>query len=126
LTAKNYQELQELYVKYSDKGFEILAFPCNNFGGQEPGTNAEVLAFAKGKGATFPILGKVECENGDATVPIYKWLKSTKKGPLGVESLMWNFAKFLCDKDGQIVERYAPTSSPLSFEKDIVKLLNRK
>lgn len=123
MTAQNYAELQELYKKYNTKGLEILAFPCNNFGGQEPGSNKDVLAFAANKGATFPILGKVECEAADDTTPLYKYLKSTKKGPLGVESLMWNFAKFLCDKDGVPVGRYVPTTTPLAIENDIVKLL---
>lgn len=111
-----------MYSKYSSKGLEILAFPCNDFGGQEPGSNSEVAAFAKGKGATFPILGKVACEK-EATVPVYKYLKTSKKGPLGAETLLWNFAKFLCDADGVPIKRFPPTSSPLSFEADIVKLL---
>jgi len=112
-----------LYEKYSSKGLEILAFPCNDFGGQEPGSNAEVKAFAKSQGATFPILGKVGCESKGDTADIYKFLKASKKGPLGAETLLWNFAKFLCDAEGVPIKRYAPTSSPLSFENDIVKLL---
>lgn len=122
MTAQNYAELQQLYEKYSSKGLEILGFPCNNFGAQEPGSNSQIESFAKGKGATFPILGKLTCEGGDSTAPVYRYLKSTVKGPVGVESLMWNFAKFLCDKDGKPIKRYAPNANPLSFETDIAKL----
>jgi len=119
-----------LYQKYgpnstSENKLEILAFPCNNFGAQEPGTNDEILKFATDKGATFPILGKLECDKGDATHPVYAYLKSKKTGLLG-ETLIWNFAKFLCDKDGVPVARFGPKSNPLSFEKDIVDLLNKK
>lgn len=108
----------------SNTGFEILAFPCNNFGGQEPGTNEEVQEFAKSKGATFPVLGKLECDNGDKTDPLYQFLKgSLPTGVLG-QGLKWNFAKFLCDSKGVPVQRYLPTTSPLAIEKDILKLLN--
>ena len=105
-------------------GLEILAFPCNNFGGQEPGSNAQIHSFAKSKGANFPILGKIECENGDQTAPVYSFLRnSVKCGMLG-QSLKWNFTKFLCDADGVPVKRYGPTDSPMSFEKDIKKILD--
>lgn len=126
LTKQNYAELQVLYDRYSSKGLEILAFPCNNFGSQEPGSNKEILAFAQDKGATFPILGKLECENGDGdkTDPLYNWLKTQRANILGFESLMWNFSKFLCNTDGVVVERFGPKSSPFSIEADILKLLN--
>ncbi len=104
---------------------EILAFPCNNFGKQEPGTNEEISEFAKSKGATFPILGKIECENGDETHPFYKYLKASLDNGVMGPTLKWNFSKFLCDADGKPIKRYAPVSGPLSFEKDVLELLNR-
>jgi len=126
LTASNYAELKQLYEKYSRKGFEVLAFPCNQFGAQEPGTNAEIQAFAKSQGAKFPVFGKIEV-NGDGAAPVYKWLKDELKegGLLGFmgNDLKWNFSKFLVGPDGKPVKRYAPTDSPLSIEPDIVKLV---
>ena len=99
-----------------------MAFPCNQFGGQEPGSNAEVQQFARNKGATFPVLGKLEV-NGPGEDPLFTYLKSKKGGLLG-SAIKWNFSKFLC-RDGIPVKRYAPTDSPLSFEKDIVAELNK-
>eukprot|EP01018_Ginkgo_biloba_P034396 Gb_34579 [translate_table: standard] len=122
LTTTNYKELNELYPKYKDQGFEILAFPCNQFAGQEPGTNEQIAEVACTRfKAEFPIFDKVEV-NGDNAAPIYKFLKSSKGGIFG-ESIKWNFSKFLVDKDGHVVDRYAPTTSPLKIEKDIKKLL---
>uniref|UniRef100_A0A0E0K398 Glutathione peroxidase n=1 Tax=Oryza punctata TaxID=4537 RepID=A0A0E0K398_ORYPU len=122
LTNSNYTELSQLYEKYKDQGFEILAFPCNQFGGQEPGTNEEIVQFACTRfKAEYPIFDKVDV-NGDNTAPIYKFLKSSKGGLFG-DNIKWNFSKFLVDKEGSVVERYAPTTSPLSMEKDIKKLL---
>lgn len=109
----------------SDKGLEILAFPCNNFGSQEPGTNDEIQAFAANKGAAYPVLGKLECDNGDQTHPIYQYLKGSVSGGLLGAGLKWNFAKFLCDANGVPVQRYIPTTSPLAIENDIVKLLEK-
>ncbi|MGJ2543721.1 redoxin domain-containing protein, partial [Salmonella enterica subsp. enterica serovar Paratyphi A] len=122
LTDSNYTELSKLYGKYKDQGLEILAFPCNQFGGQEPGDNEQIVEFACTRfKAEFPIFDKVDV-NGEKTAPIYKFLKSSKGGILG-DGIKWNFAKFLVDKDGNVVDRYAPTTSPLSFEKDVKKLL---
>ncbi|KAI8546340.1 hypothetical protein RHMOL_Rhmol07G0109200 [Rhododendron molle] len=122
LTNSNYTELSKLYEKYKDQGLEILAFPCNQFGGQEPGDNEQIVEFACTRfKAEFPIFDKVDV-NGEKTAPIYKFLKSSKGGILG-DGIKWNFAKFLVDKDGNVVDRYAPTTSPLSFEKDVKKLL---
>ncbi|XVE64852.1 hypothetical protein DITRI_Ditri07aG0135100 [Diplodiscus trichospermus] len=122
LTNSNYTELSQLYEKYKDQGFEILAFPCNQFGGQEPGSNEQILEFACTRfKAEYPIFDKVDV-NGDSAAPIYKFLKSSKGGLLG-DSIKWNFTKFLVDKEGHVVERYAPTTTPLSIEKDIQKLL---
>ncbi|KAG4972935.1 hypothetical protein JHK87_029756 [Glycine soja] len=104
-------------------GLEILAFPCNQFGAQEPGTNEEIVEFACTRfKAEFPIFDKVDV-NGDNAAPLYKFLKSSKGGLFG-DSIKWNFSKFLVDKDGNVVDRYAPTTSPLSIEKDIKKLLD--
>ncbi|KAJ1702318.1 hypothetical protein LUZ63_002097 [Rhynchospora breviuscula] len=122
LTNSNYTELSHLYEKYKDQGFEILAFPCNQFGGQEPGTNEEIMQFACTRfKAEYPIFDKVDV-NGDNAAPIYKFLKSSKGGLFG-DSIKWNFSKFLVDKEGHVVDRYAPTTSPLSIEKDVKKLL---
>lgn len=102
-----------------------MAFPCNSFGGQEPGTNAEILDFARNKrSVSFPIFGKLVCEGkGKTTHPLYEFLKA--KAPRGWfgTGLKWNFAKFLCDADGVPVKRYLPTAFPLSIEGDIKKLL---
>ncbi|VVB07668.1 unnamed protein product [Arabis nemorensis] len=122
LTNSNYTELAQLYQKYKDHGFEILAFPCNQFGNQEPGSNEEIVQFACTRfKAEYPIFDKVDV-NGDKAAPIYKFLKKSKGGLFG-DGIKWNFAKFLIDKDGNVVDRYAPTTSPLSIEKDLKKLL---
>ncbi|XP_068652058.1 probable phospholipid hydroperoxide glutathione peroxidase [Aristolochia californica] len=122
LTSSNYSELTHIYEKYKSQGFEILAFPCNQFGGQEPGSNAEIKQFACTRFKTeFPIFDKVDV-NGPNTAPIYKFLKSSAGGFLG-DVIKWNFEKFLVDKNGKVVERYPPTTSPFQIEKDIQKLL---
>lgn len=122
LTSSNYTELSHLYEKYKTQGFEILAFPCNQFGGQEPGKNTEIKEFACTRfKAEFPIFDKVDV-NGSNTAPVYKFLKSSKGGFLG-ELIKWNFEKFLIDRNGEVVERYPPTTSPFQIEKDIQKLL---
>ncbi|XP_058004520.1 probable glutathione peroxidase 2 [Hevea brasiliensis] len=121
-TQSNYKELNVLYEKYKNQGFEILAFPCNQFAGQEPGSNEEIqeVACTMFK-AEFPIFDKIEV-NGKNTAPLYKYLKS-EKGGLFVDAIKWNFTKFLVNKEGKVVERYAPTTSPLKIEKDIQNLL---
>ncbi|KAB2066665.1 hypothetical protein ES319_A09G177900v1 [Gossypium barbadense] len=122
LTQSNYKELNVLYEKYKNQGFEILAFPCNQFAGQEPGTNEQIqeVACTMFK-AEFPIFDKVEV-NGKNATPLYKFLKSEKGGYFG-DAIKWNFTKFLVNKEGKVVERYAPTTSPLKIEKDIQNLL---
>ncbi|OAY71783.1 putative glutathione peroxidase 3, mitochondrial [Ananas comosus] len=121
-TNSNYKEMNVLYEKYKDKGFEILAFPCNQFGGQEPGSNKEIQETVCTRfKAEFPIFDKIEV-NGREASPLFKYLKSQKGGFLG-DRIKWNFTKFLVDKDGKVVERYAPTTSPLKIENDIQKLL---
>ncbi|KAL6502313.1 hypothetical protein OROHE_024591 [Orobanche hederae] len=125
LTKSNYSELTDLYNKYKDQGLEILAFPCNQFDSQEPGTNEEIQEFACTRfKAEFPIFDKVEV-NGDNAAPLYKYMKSAKGGGIFGEGIKWNFSKFLVDKEGNVVDRYAPTTSPLSIEKDIGKLLEK-
>eukprot|EP00262_Sarcandra_glabra_P008513 TRINITY_DN22045_c0_g1_i1.p1 TRINITY_DN22045_c0_g1~~TRINITY_DN22045_c0_g1_i1.p1 ORF type:complete len:202 (-),score=40.29 TRINITY_DN22045_c0_g1_i1:228-833(-) len=121
-TNSNYKELNILYEKYKNQGLEILAFPCNQFAGQEPGNNEEIkeVACTMFK-AEFPIFDKVEV-NGKNAAPLYKFLKSQKGGLLG-DGIKWNFTKFLVDKDGKVVQRYAPITSPLKIEKDIQNLL---
>ncbi|KAH7574049.1 hypothetical protein JRO89_XS03G0244500 [Xanthoceras sorbifolium] len=122
LTSSNYSELSHIYEKYKTQGFEILAFPCNQFGGQEPGSNPEIKQFACTRfKAEFPIFDKVDV-NGPNTAPVYQFLKSSAGGFLG-DLIKWNFEKFLVDKNGKVVERYAPTTSPFQIEKDLQKLL---
>ncbi|KAJ6847711.1 putative phospholipid hydroperoxide glutathione peroxidase [Iris pallida] len=122
LTTSNYTELSHIYEKYKTQGFEILAFPCNQFGSQEPGSNSDIKQFACTRfKAEFPIFDKVDV-NGPNTAPVYQFLKSSAGGFLG-DLVKWNFEKFLVDKSGKVVERYPPTTSPFQIEKDIRKLL---
>ncbi|KAM5570044.1 hypothetical protein ABKV19_017185 [Rosa sericea] len=122
LTQSNYKELNILYEKYKNKGFEILAFPCNQFAGQEPGNNEEIQEVACTRlKAEFPIFDKIEV-NGKNEAPLYKFLKLEKGGLFG-NGIKWNFTKFLVNKEGKVVERYAPVTAPLKIEKDIQNLL---
>lgn len=132
LTKQNYTELQMLYDKYGpsspNPGLEILAFPCNNFFGLEPGTNSDILKFARNLGAKFPIFGKMVCDNGKLTHALYQYLVNyvPAGNPRFRRGLKWNFTKFLCDRNGIPLRRYRPMKNPLSFEQDIVDLLNEK
>ncbi|KAI3977773.1 hypothetical protein MKX01_040518 [Papaver californicum] len=122
LTESNYKELNVLYEKYKTQGFEILAFPCNQFAGQEPGTHDEIKEVAcTNFKAEFPVFAKVDV-NGNNAAPLYQFLK-TQKGGLFGNAIKWNFTKFLVNKEGKVVDRYAPTTGPLRIEKDIKKLL---
>ncbi|KAM7521565.1 hypothetical protein LguiA_011467 [Lonicera macranthoides] len=122
-TNSNYTQLTELYDKYKNKDFEILAFPCNQFLKQEPGTIEEVQEYACTMySADFPIFQKVNV-NGSDVAPVYKFLKASKTGFLGSTSIKWNFTKFLVDKEGQVISRYATTTLPFSIEGDIKKAL---
>jgi len=116
-----YEQMQVIYSKYKDQGFEILAFPCNQFGKQEPGTNQQIREFAKSKGATFPIFDKIDV-NGKNAHPLFVFLRSRLTGLLG-SSIKWNFTKFLCDRTGIPIKRFGPPTKPFSFEEDIRKLL---
>ncbi|XP_060526837.1 uncharacterized protein LOC132702302 [Cylas formicarius] len=114
LTEKNYAQLNELYEKYADtKGLRILAFPCNQFAGQEPGTDAEILEFANKKNVKFDMFSKINV-NGDDAHPLWKYLKHKQGGTL-VDAIKWNFTKFIVDKNGQVVERHGPNTDPLEL-----------
>ena len=118
-----YDGLEVLHKKYGEQGFEVLAFPCNQFGGQEPGSADEIAEFCKVNfGLSFPLMAKVEV-NGAGEAPLYGWLKSEAPGLMGTKGIKWNFTKFLIGRDGKVVKRYAPTDKPESIAKDIEKLL---
>jgi glutathione peroxidase len=115
--------LEDLYQKYKDQGLVILGFPCNQFGRQDPGSNDEIQEFCQlNYGVSFPMFGKIEV-NGSATDPLYKHLKKSAPGALGTERIKWNFTKFLVNRDGKVVGRYAPTTKPEELEADIEALL---
>lgn len=117
-----YEGLEKLYKEYNNKGFEIIDFPCNQFGHQAPGTNDEIVSFCKLKyDTTFKQFSKIEV-NGKNEAPIYTYLKNQKKGVMG-KAIKWNFTKFLVDKEGKVVNRYSPTTTPEKIEKDIKNLL---
>ncbi|EEH97855.1 MULTISPECIES: glutathione peroxidase [Clostridium] len=116
------KDLEELYKEYKDSGVEILGFPCNQFLNQEPGENKEVKNFCQiNYGVTFNMFEKIDV-NGSNTHPIYKYLKEQEKGLL-TKDIKWNFTKFLIDKEGNVIKRYSPTTSPLKIKTDIEKLL---
>ena len=118
-----YEGLEALQRKYAERGFEVLGFPCNQFGAQEPGNAEEIANFCKlTYDVTFPVLKKVDV-NGAAASPLYDWMKREAPGLMGSKSVKWNFTKFLIDRDGKVVRRYAPTDTPASIEQDIEKLL---
>lgn len=110
-----YEGLQRLFEKYRQKNFIVLAFPCNQFGGQEPGTSKQIQEFCSVNfKVSFPILGKIEV-NGDQADPLYTWLKSQAPGVLGTESIKWNFTKFLISPEGKVLSRHAPQEKPESL-----------
>lgn len=118
-----YEGLENLYKKYKDKGLMILAFPCNQFGKQEPGSDSEIKEFCDLKfNITFPLMSKVEV-NGDDAEPLFQYLKEKLPGIMGSQAIKWNFTKFLIDKEGKPVKRYAPKDMPESMEKDIEAIL---
>jgi glutathione peroxidase len=118
-----YEGLEALQKKYADRGFEVLGFPCNQFGAQEPGSAEEIASFCKlTYDVSFPLMAKIEV-NGDNASPLYDWMKAEAPGLMGSKSIKWNFTKFLIDREGKVVRRYAPTDKPASIEKDIEKLL---
>jgi glutathione peroxidase len=121
-----YKGLETIYQKYKDQGLVVLGFPCNQFGGQEPGTEAEIQSFCSlTYGVSFPMFAKIDV-NGTEQHPLYTYLKSQKGGLLGFDAIKWNFTKFLVDRSGQVVARYAPTSTPESIAADIEARLAEK
>ena len=118
-----YQGLEKLYKQLHGKGLEVLGFPCNQFGEQEPGSEKEIASFCEiNYGVTFPLFHKIDV-NGDNAAPLYKWLKKEKPGLLGTGAIKWNFTKFLVDRKGGVVARYAPNDTPESMQSDLEKLL---
>ncbi len=116
--------LEILYKNYNSKGFQILGFPCNQFGGQEPGDENEIKSFCSmSYNVTFPMFAKIEV-NGNNAHPLYKYLKKNSKGILGTEFIKWNFTKFLIGKNGEVLKRYAPTDTPEDIAKDLEELLS--
>ena len=118
-----YTGLEALHKEFHGKGFEVLGFPCDQFGHQEPGDEAEIKNFCSlTYGVTFPMFAKIDV-NGSDTHPLFAWLKKEKPGLLGIGAIKWNFTKFLVDQNGNVVERYAPTDKPEAIGKDVAKLL---
>ncbi len=118
-----YAGLEALYGKYRGQGFEVLGFPCNQFGAQEPGDAAQIGEFCRNNyGVSFQMFDKIEV-NGPGAHPLYQWLKNAAPGILGTEPIKWNFTKFLIGRDGKVVRRYAPQTKPKALEKDIEALL---
>jgi len=118
-----FEGLERLYEQYKGQGFEVLGFPCNQFGQQEPGDAEEIGAFCeRNYGVKFPMHEKIDV-NGDSAHPLYKFLKAEKKGLFGTEGIKWNFTKFLVDRDGRVVKRYSPKDSPASIASDLARLL---
>jgi len=127
-TKVNYEQLTALYEKYSapsdgSNGLRIIGFPCNQFGGQEPGTEAEIKEFAKKFSVTWDMTSKITVNGGDAH-PLWKYMKSQQGGSFGIDAIKWNFTKFLVDKKGKVVSRAGPPTDPIEMEKDIQKLMS--
>ena len=118
-----YAGLEALYRKFHGQGLEVLGFPCDQFGHQEPGDESEIKSFCSTNyNVTFPMYAKIEV-NGANAHPLYKWLKGEKAGVLGTQAIKWNFTKFLVDRAGNVVKRYAPTDTPEKIEKDLAAVL---
>ncbi|WP_298198927.1 glutathione peroxidase [Novosphingobium sp.] len=118
-----YAGIEKLWQDYRDRGFEVLAFPCNQFGHQEPGSADEIASFCQiNFGLSFPLMDKIEV-NGRKATPLYRWLKASARGVLGTESIKWNFTKFLIDRQGHVAGRYGPTTSPEQLRSAIEALL---
>ena len=118
-----YTGLEALYRKYHDRGFEVLGFPCNQFGSQEPGSEAEISTFCSTTyDVSFPLFAKVDVNGADAH-PLYRLLKGEKPGILGTEAIKWNFTKFLVNRQGEVVKRYAPTDKPEDLDAAVAALL---
>lgn len=121
--TRQYAGLEELYRRYRDRGLVVLGFPCNQFGAQEPGDEAEIKSFCSlTYDVDFPMMRKIDV-NGPTAHPLYVFLKGQKKGVLGTEGIKWNFTKFLVDRSGKVVDRFAPTVEPKALEGAIEALL---
>ena len=117
--------LEKLHQEFASQGLVVLGFPCNQFGSQDPGSNEEIGAFCqKNYGVSFPMMAKTEV-NGAQAHPLYQWLKGQAPGVLGSEGIKWNFTKFLLNRQGQVVKRYAPLDKPASLSADIAAVLNQ-
>jgi glutathione peroxidase len=115
--------LEELHQTYADQGLVVLGFPCNQFGEQDPGANEEIAQFCQvNYGVTFPMMAKIDV-NGAKAEPLYQWLSAQAPGLLGSKAIKWNFTKFLVDREGHVIKRYAPAAAPATLEKDIEKAL---
>src|SRR5215204_3487951 len=118
-----YAGLEELYRKYRERGFKVLGFPCDQFGQQEPGTEAEIKEFCRlTYDVTFPLFAKI-LVNGPAAHPLYRYLKSARRGFLGTKAIKWNFTKFLIDRNGDVICRFGPAVRPKKIEKDLLRIL---
>ncbi len=118
-----YEDLEKLYLKYKDNNFKILAFPSNQFSKQEPGNNEDIKTFCSVNfNTSFDMFSKINV-NGDDAIPLYKFLKQQASGILGTKSIKWNFTKFLINKNGEVLNRYAPFTKPFNIQDDITKLL---
>ena len=123
--TSQYEGLEKLYQTYKDQGFMVLGFPSNQFGKQEPASNEKIKFFCQGTyDVHFDMFAKIDV-NGDGASPLYKYLKKEQGGLLWMDSIKWNFTKFLIDSKGKVVERYAPSTKPLNIKEDIEKLLNQ-
>ncbi|WP_420769114.1 glutathione peroxidase [Parageobacillus thermoglucosidasius] len=121
--TSQYKELQELYEQYRERGLVVLGFPCNQFGNQEPGTEEEIERFCQvNYGVTFPIFAKVDV-NGEQAHPLFRYLTEKAPGVFGTKAIKWNFTKFLIDRNGNVVARFAPQTKPSELKSEIEKLL---
>lgn len=121
--TSQYADLEALYQQFKDRGFEVLGFPCNQFGSQEPGSEEEIKQFCEVRfGVTFPLFAKIDVNGRDAH-PLFVHLKESARGILGSKDIKWNFTKFLVDPKGNVLNRYAPSTSPKDLEDDVRKAL---
>jgi glutathione peroxidase len=119
-----YGQLQEIYDQYKDKGFAVLGFPCNQFGSQEPGDEAEIEEFCTlNFGVNFPMFAKIDV-NGETADPLFQYLAEEAPGIMGSKAIKWNFTKFLVDRTGRVIDRYAPNTAPTKMVQDIENLLS--
>jgi glutathione peroxidase len=122
--TRQYEGLEEIYRRYREQGFSILGFPCDQFANQEPGSDEEIKNFCSlNYDVTFPLFSKIEV-NGSGTHPLYEYLKNEQSGLLGSKSIKWNFTKFLVDREGQVLKRFAPTDTPEKIEEELRPLID--